>query len=113
MKTFEISRVRESLGMSQESFSKILGVSLSTVNRWEKGRQVPSNLQTQQIMALKGLINNEAIDQRTLLDIVNVAGVSGAIMAAAMKGVEINGSMGIALRGLMTGGAVSRLLKAS
>lgn len=36
--------VRKKLGMSQKQLAAALNVSFSTVNRWENGHVVPSNL---------------------------------------------------------------------
>lgn len=49
MKADDIRRLRQSLGLSQETLARRLGVSFSTVNRWENGKAVPSP------MARKGL----------------------------------------------------------
>ena len=38
----EIKDIRQSCFLSQSSFAKALGVSFSTVNRWETGRTVPN-----------------------------------------------------------------------
>lgn len=38
----EIQKLRKQLGVSQERFAKMLGVSFMTVNRWEKGLFTPS-----------------------------------------------------------------------
>ena len=37
-----IKSIRKQAFLSQESFSKEIGVSFSTVNRWEKGKAKPS-----------------------------------------------------------------------
>lgn len=39
-----IKFVRGQLSMSQEQLAKALTVSFSTINRWENGKTVPSNL---------------------------------------------------------------------
>ncbi len=39
-----IVRLRVKLNMTQEELAKMLNVSLSTVNRWEKGHFVPTTL---------------------------------------------------------------------
>ena len=49
----EIKKLRESLGMTQEEFARELGVSFSTVSRWETGRGQPSRLARQQIDQLR------------------------------------------------------------
>lgn len=51
MKAEDIKRLRISLGWSQERFARELGVSFCTVNRWERGKTVPSP------MAIKFLAN--------------------------------------------------------
>lgn len=41
---------RQRLGITQESLARLLGVTVSTVNRWENGHSRPSP------MAIKGMI---------------------------------------------------------
>ncbi len=50
----DIKRVRLRLGWSQERFARELGVSFSTVNRWERGRTSPSPMA---LKVIKGLDN--------------------------------------------------------
>lgn len=38
----DIKEVRKKAMLSQEDFSKALGVSFSTVNRWETGKTLPN-----------------------------------------------------------------------
>jgi putative transcriptional regulator len=40
----DIRQLREALGLTQEEFARELGVSFSTVSRWETGRGRPSHL---------------------------------------------------------------------
>jgi putative transcriptional regulator len=42
--------IRRQLNMTQEQFAHALGVSFSTVNRWEKGRTAPSRLAKERII---------------------------------------------------------------
>lgn len=39
-----VCELRQQLNLSQEKFAAKLGVSLRTVNRWENGRAVPSQM---------------------------------------------------------------------
>ena len=39
-----VTALRQRLGMTQEEFAHTLGVTVSTVNRWENGKVVPSRL---------------------------------------------------------------------
>ncbi|MEM9398723.1 MAG: helix-turn-helix transcriptional regulator [Verrucomicrobiota bacterium] len=39
-----VKSVREKLGISQEDLARELGISFSTVNRWENGKTTPSRL---------------------------------------------------------------------
>ena len=34
--------LRKTLGLTQEAFARLLGVSFSTVNAWERGRSAPT-----------------------------------------------------------------------
>lgn len=38
----KVKFVREKLQLSQEKFASLLGVSFATVNRWERGRSLPT-----------------------------------------------------------------------
>lgn len=49
----EIRKLREALGMTQEEFAREVGVSFSTVSRWETGRGSPSPLARRQIEELR------------------------------------------------------------
>jgi len=40
----QVNRVRQQLRLSQEELARALGVSFSTVNRWENGKTAPSKL---------------------------------------------------------------------
>lgn len=47
-----LKKAREQIGLSQQSFADRLGVSFSTVNRWEQGRHVPNKITIKAIEAL-------------------------------------------------------------
>lgn len=40
----KVKYVRTKLGISQQELADALGISFSTINRWENGRVVPSKL---------------------------------------------------------------------
>ncbi len=39
-----VKQVRKELGLSQEQLARELNISFSTVNRWENGRSMPSQM---------------------------------------------------------------------
>lgn len=45
----KIRRLRTNLGLTQEQSAARVGVSFSTVNRWESGKSIPSPLAMKQI----------------------------------------------------------------
>lgn len=45
----KIKSIRKSTFLSQESFAKEIGVSFSTVNRWENGKSFPNYAAMKQI----------------------------------------------------------------
>ena len=49
----DIRNLRKTLGLSQEKFAAKLGVSFSTVNRWENGHGKPSPLAMKRIKDLR------------------------------------------------------------
>ena len=50
-----LKQLRDELGMSQEDFGRIIGVSVRTVSRWEVGANVPS-FTLPQLKALDNLL---------------------------------------------------------
>ena len=46
-------RVREFLDLTQEEFAHVLGVTVSTVNRWENGHAAPSKPARRAIVRLE------------------------------------------------------------
>ena len=53
------AEVRRTLGATQEAFARLLGVSFSTVNAWERGRSAPTR-ENAELLALLG----EALKKR-------------------------------------------------
>ncbi len=52
MNEVDIKKIREKLGLSQEDLARQLGVSYTTVNRWENGRFKPSPLALDKIKSM-------------------------------------------------------------
>lgn len=48
----KIGKLRSKLGLTQEQFAAKVGVTFSTVNRWESGKSKPSPLAMRQIEEL-------------------------------------------------------------
>ena len=48
----KVKQLRASLGLTQEQFAAKVGVTFSTVNRWENGKGKPSPLAMRQIEEL-------------------------------------------------------------
>ena len=49
--SWSVSVMRRQLALSQEDLARQLGVSYATVNRWEKGHNLPSRLAKAQLNA--------------------------------------------------------------
>ena len=58
---FELKRIRQLHGWSQEDFARELGVSFATVNRWENGKTKPSRLAQDRIKQIAKKTHNERI----------------------------------------------------
>ncbi|MCX8073452.1 MAG: helix-turn-helix transcriptional regulator [Candidatus Binatia bacterium] len=56
-KGFSIAALRRRLNMTQEEFAHAIGVTVSTVNRWENGHITPSRLARR---AMENLLNQLA-----------------------------------------------------
>ncbi|HJA11987.1 MAG TPA: helix-turn-helix transcriptional regulator [Candidatus Mediterraneibacter merdipullorum] len=42
--SIKVKKVRKELGLSQRELAQALSVSFATINRWENGHVIPSNL---------------------------------------------------------------------
>ncbi len=60
-KAFPIVALRRRLNMTQEEFAHAIGVTVSTVNRWENGHITPSRLARR---AMENLLNQLAAESR-------------------------------------------------
>jgi transcriptional regulator with XRE-family HTH domain len=58
--TDQLKHLRKSKGWSQEALARNLGVSLNTVQRWEMGKNKPSQLAIEKIRALLHGVGEEA-----------------------------------------------------
>jgi DNA-binding transcriptional regulator YiaG len=58
-----IRSLREALKLSQEEFARELGVSFTTVSRWEHGHGKPSRLGKRQIEEIAGRLGVRAADR--------------------------------------------------
>lgn len=47
----EIKRLRVAQGLTQEEFARKLGVTVSTVNRWERQKSAPSRMASKLVAA--------------------------------------------------------------
>ncbi|OYE01204.1 helix-turn-helix domain-containing protein [Nostoc sp. 'Peltigera membranacea cyanobiont' 232] len=57
-----IRELRGITGLTQEQFAASLGITYSTVNRWEKGRAKPSSLAMQKIEGMLEEIGGQGRD---------------------------------------------------
>lgn len=59
-----VRNLRQVMGLTQEQFAAVLGVTYTTVNRWENGHMQPSPLALKQIKAmLKAMSLSAEIEQ--------------------------------------------------
>ncbi len=69
MNPANIKRTRTILGMSQERFARSVGVSFCTVNRWEKGKTVPSPMALKVLKKLKDKADANEMRESMRLDL--------------------------------------------
>ncbi len=60
----EPRKIRESYGLSQEKFARLLGISVATLRNWEQGRRIPEG-------PAKVLLRIAAKHPEALLDVVS------------------------------------------
>ncbi len=108
----EIKVLREKLGATQSEFAKALGISFSTVSRWEGGLAEPDDTQEEQLVALKQLLENKeiAVDSRKMKKMLSLMGIGGVIATAAIAGFTISSPLGAAISSLVKGSATGKLM---
>jgi len=105
-----IKQMRQTLNLTQADFAKALGVSFSTVSRWEKGEIIPNDKQLEQLDVLKQLQDNKRVDSQKLRDTLRVIGVGGALIAAIAAGVPLVGALAGAIKGHLANKKLSKLI---
>ena len=50
----QILTIRQKLHMTQEEFANYIGITMSTISRWENGHSKPTRLATKTLLELKG-----------------------------------------------------------
>ncbi|MBM4054343.1 MAG: helix-turn-helix domain-containing protein [Planctomycetes bacterium] len=95
----EIRELREKLGATQGEFAKALGISFSTISRWENDLAHPDDTQEEQLLALKQLIESKEveIDRKKLKKMLTLMGIGGVIAIAIAAGVSISNPLGAAI----------------
>lgn len=95
----EIRKLREKIGATQGDFAKALGISFSTVSRWESGKSEPTDIQEEQLVALKQLIDDQKIniDKRKIRKLLTLMGIGGVIATATIAGLKISNPLGAAI----------------
>lgn len=108
----EIKELREKLGATQAELAKALGISFSTVSRWESGLAEPDDTQEEQLVALKQLLENKeiAVDSRKMKKMLSLMGIGGVIATAAIAGFTISNPLGAAISSLVKGSATGKLM---
>jgi DNA-binding transcriptional regulator YiaG len=56
-----VRETRQRLGLTQERFAALLGVTLPTINRWENGRSKPSPLALKNLRELLATLQKEVL----------------------------------------------------
>ncbi len=51
----QIAQLRKKLGLTQERFANLLGCTVGSVNRWEKGKTKPSPLS---VLSMNNILKN-------------------------------------------------------
>ncbi|PGC99058.1 transcriptional regulator [Bacillus thuringiensis] len=69
MRPQDIKSVRQLTGLNQTDFAKVVGVSLTTVNKWERGHTQPKKENIKKIERLVGSENLRVIQAKLLYDL--------------------------------------------
>lgn len=83
----EIRKLREALGVSQETFARFLRVSFSTLNRWENSKGNPDPETLKQLKGLQELLSLKEVDKKKVLESLQMVGVASSVTLAAVSGL--------------------------
>lgn len=88
----KIKTIRQSLNMNQGQFAKVIGVSFSTVSRWESGSGKPNDSQIEQLDALNQIKKAREIEdvEKLKMNLLTL-GISGTLAIAAIAGIAVKG----------------------
>jgi len=53
MEPDRIKEIRQEMGLTQEKFARMVGVTVTTISRWERGQVAPHQLAVDKILELK------------------------------------------------------------
>ena len=98
----EIKEIRKKLNINQNQLAKALGVSFSTISRWETGQSSPNDTQMEQLEALQDLLQKSDVDKEKLRKTILTLGLTGAIFAAVAVGIQLSGSLGGIFSGFLS-----------
>lgn len=96
----DVRRIRSVFGWSQERLARELGVSFSTVNRWERGKTTPSPLAERHLRTLlarycvKNKRNSPRVELSRLIRVLRRNEVSDNHNPRVFEGCTINVSIG-------------------
>ncbi|MDY6957531.1 MAG: helix-turn-helix transcriptional regulator [Halobacteriota archaeon] len=100
----DVFELRKELGLSQTELAVAMGVSFSTVSRWENGQSYPKGSHDDLLIAMSSIFRAAALNRRNAKRVMMVIGIKGLIALAAAIGLQCEG-------GGATLGAASGLLE--
>ena len=103
MTSKEIKELREKIDATQTEFARALGVSFSTISRWENDEAQPSDIQEEQLIALKQILDDKkaTIDKKKMKKMLTLMGIGGVIATAIIAGFTISTPMGASITSLL------------
>ena len=117
MEAREIRQLRESLGVSQDEFAKLLRVSYTTVSRWENSIKSPDEETEDQLRILKKLVDDPDIDKKKVKHLMLAAGLSVPVALGVLSGLAVVPVLGgalaalIGIKGMVSQKEIGKLLK--
>ena len=99
----EIKELREKIDATQAELASAVGVSFSTISRWENNQAQPSDTQEEQLIALKQIMEDKktTIDKRKIKKMLTMMGIGGVIATAIIAGFTISTPLGASITSLL------------
>ena len=95
MKGDQIRDMREKLEFTQTEFANTLGISFSTISRWEQGNKSPNFKQNELLETLYNIVSHDGINLENIIRVLRAGGIIAlTTLAASQADIKFTTALG-------------------